>query len=72
MKWTHKVVDDDTAQWWMSSLVDGTLYHSGLHEDGERLRDGVERFKLKEPSIEDFYNRPGYKVVKLKVFKGNL
>ena len=72
MKWTHKVVYEDTGQWWMSSLVDGTLYHSGLHEDGERLRDRVEGFKLKEPSIEAFYNRPLYKVIKLKMFKGNL
>ena len=46
MKWTHKVVYEDTGQWWMSSLVDGTLYHSVLHEDGERLRDRVESFKL--------------------------
>ena len=72
MKWTHKVVYEDTGQWWMSSLVDGTLCHSVLHEDGERLRDRVESFKLKEPSIEAFYNRPGYKVIKLKTFKGNL
>ena len=71
MKWTHKVVYEGTGQWWMSSLVDGTLYHSGLHEYGERLRDRVESFKLKEPSIEAFYNRPGYKVIKLKTFKGN-
>ena len=27
MKWTHKVVYEDTGQWWMSGLVDGTLYH---------------------------------------------
>ena len=72
MKWTHKVVYEGTGQWWMSSLVDGTLYHSGLHEDGERLRDMVESFKLKEPSIEAFYKRPLYKVIKLKTFKGNL
>ena len=72
MKWTHKVVYEDTGQWWMSSLVDGTLYHSVLHEEGERLRDRVESFKLKEPSIEAFYNQPLYKVIKLKTFKGNL
>ena len=72
MKWTHKVVYEGTGQWWMSSLVDGMLYHSVLHEDGERLRDRVESFKLKEPSIEAFYNRPLYKVIKLKTFKGNL
>ena len=72
MKWTHKVVYEDTGQWWMAVLVDCTLYHSVLHEDGERLRDRVESFKLKEPSIEAFYNRPGYKVIKLKTFKGNL
>ena len=72
MKWTHKVVYEDTGQWWMAGLVDDTLYHSVLHEDGERLRDRVESFKLKEPSIEAFYNRPGYKVIKLKTFKGNL
>ena len=72
MKWTHKVVYEDTGQWWMAGLVDGTLYHSVLHGDGERLRDRVESFKLKEPSIEAFYNRPGYKVIKLKTFKGNL
>ena len=72
MKWTHKVVYEDTGQWWVSSLVDGALYRSVLHEDGERLRDRVESFKSKEPSIEAFYNRPGYKVIKLKTFKGNL
>ena len=72
MKWTHKVVYEDTGQWWMSSLVDGTLYHSVLHEEGERLRDRVEGFTLKEPSIEAFYNLPGYKVIKLNTFKGNL
>ena len=72
MKWTHKVVYKSTGQWWMSSLVDGTLYHSVLHEYGERLRERVEGFTLKEHSIEDFYNLPGYKVIKLKTFKGNL
>ena len=72
MKWTHKVVYEETGQWWMSSLVDGTLYYSVLHEEGERLRDRVESFKLKEPSIEAFYNQPLYKVIKLKTFKGNL
>lgn len=72
MKWTHKVVYERTGQWWMAGLVDGTLYHSGLHEDGERLRDMVESFKLEEPSIEAFYNWPLYNVIKLKTFKGNL
>lgn len=72
MKWTHKVVYEDTGQWWMASLVDGTLYHSVLHEHGEQFRERVESFELKEPSIEAFYNRPGYKVIKLKTFKGNL
>ena len=72
MKWTHKVVYEETGQWWMAALVDWVLYHSGLHEDGERLRGRVESFKVKEPSIEAFYNRPGFKVIKLKVFKGNL
>ena len=72
MKWTHKVVYEETGQWWMATLRDGTLYHSVIHEDGELLRNRMRSFKLKEPSIEAFYNRPGYKVVKLKVFKGNL
>ena len=72
MKWTHKVVYEETGQWWMGALRDGTLYHSVLHEYGERLRDRVDSFELKEPSIEAFYNRPGYKVIKLKAFKGNL
>ena len=72
MKWTHKVVYEETGQWWMGTLRDGLLYHTGIHEDGELLRKRVESFELKEPSIEAFYNRPGYKVIKLKVFKGNL
>lgn len=72
MKWTHKVVYEETGQWWMGTLLDGTLYHSVIHEDGGLLCNRVESFKLKEPSIEAFYNRPGYKVIKLKVFKGNL
>ena len=72
MKWTHKVVYEETGQWWMATLVDWVLYHSVIHEDGELLRKGVDSFELKEPSIEAFYNRPGYKVIKLKVFKGNL
>jgi len=72
MKWTHKVVYEETGQWWMSALRDGIFYHNGLHEDWEKPKGRVESFELKEPSIEAFYNRPGYKVVKLKVFKGNL
>ena len=72
MKWTHKVVYNGTGEWWMASLVGGVLYHSWLHKDGEQLRDRVESFKLKEPSIEAFYNQPLYKVIKLKTFKGNL
>lgn len=72
MKWTHKVVYKDTGQWWMAALRDGIFYHNGLHEDGEGPKDQVVSFELEEPSIEAFYNRPGYKVIKLKVFKGNL
>ena len=72
MKWTHKVVYKDTGQWWMAALRDGFLHHNGLHEEVERPRDREERFGLEEPSIEAFYNRPGYKVIKLKTFKGNL
>ena len=72
MKWTHKVVYEGTGQWWMAALCDGTFYHSVIHEDGELLRKRVDSFELKEPSIEAFYNRPGYKVIKLKTFKGNL
>lgn len=72
MKWTHKVVYEETGQWWMATLLNGLFYHTGLHEDWERLQERVESFKLKEPSIEAFYNRPGYKVIKLKTFKGNL
>lgn len=72
MKWTHKVVYEETGQWWMAALRDGTFYHNGLHEDGQEPEGRVVSFKLEEPSIEAFYNRPGYKVVKLKVFKGNL
>lgn len=72
MRWTHKVVYEETGQWWMGTLRDGTFYHSVIHEDGELLRKRVNSFELKEPSIEAFYNRPGYKVIKLKVFKGNL
>lgn len=72
MKWTHKVVYKETGQWWMGTLREGTFYHSVIHEDGEQLRDRVTSFELKEPSIEAFYNRPGYKVIKLKTFKGNL
>ena len=72
MKWTHKVVYKETGQWWMVTLREGTFYHSVIHEDGEQLRDRVTSFELKEPSIEAFYNRPGYKVIKLKTFKGNL
>lgn len=72
MKWTHKVVYEGTGQWWMAALRDDTFYHNGLHEDGEKPKERVESFELKEPSIEAFYNRPGYKVIKLKTFKGNL
>lgn len=72
MKWTHKVVYEETGQWWMATLRDGTFYHNGLHEDGQEHKDRVVSFKLEEPSIEAFYNRPGYKVIKLKTFKGNL
>lgn len=72
MKWTHKVVYKETGQWRMGTLREGTFYHSVIHEDGEQLRDRVTSFELKEPSIEAFYNRPGYKVIKLKTFKGNL
>ena len=72
MKWTHKVVYEKTGQWWMSALRDGIFYHNGLHEDGEKPKESVEWFGVKEPSIEAFYNRPGYKVIKLKAFKGNL
>lgn len=72
MKWTHKVVYEETGQWWMGTLRDGTFYHSVIHEDGELLRKRVDSFELKEPSIEALYNRPGYKVIKLKAFKGNL
>ena len=72
MKWTHKVVYEETGQWWMGTLRDGTFYHSVVHEDGELLRKRVDSFELKEPSIEAFYNRSGYKVTRLKVFKGNL
>lgn len=72
MKWTHKVVHEETGQWWMGTLLDGTFYHSVIHEDGELLRKRVESFELKEHSIEAFYNLPGYKVIKLKAFKGNL
>lgn len=72
MKWTHKVVYERTGQWWMAALIDGTFYHNGLHEDGEESKGRVENFELKEPSIEAFYNRPGYKVIKLRKFKGNL
>lgn len=72
MKWTHKVVYEKTGQWWMSALRDGILYHNGLHKDWEKPKGRVCSFELKEPSIEAFYNSPGYKVIKLKVFKGNL
>lgn len=72
MRWTHKVVYEGTGQWWMATLRDGILYHNGLHEDGEKSKGRLESFKLEEHSIEAFYNRPGYKVIKLKTFKGNL
>ena len=72
MKWTHKVVYEETGQWWMAALRNGTFYHNGLHEEGEKPKERVDWFGLKEPSIEVFYNRPGYKVIKLKAFKGNL
>lgn len=72
MKWTHKVVYEYTGQWWMTSLVDGVLYHNGLHEKGEQPRDHVVSFQIEESSIELFYNKPEYKIVKLKDFKGNI
>ena len=72
MKWTHKVVYEGTGKWWMAVLVDGTLYHNGLHEGGEQPRDLVMSFRLESPSIESFYGRPFYKAIKLKTFKGNL
>ena len=42
MKWTHKVVYEETGQWWMSALRDGIFYHNGLHEDGEKPKGRVE------------------------------
>lgn len=72
MKLTHKVVHEETGQWWMAALRDGTFYYNRLHEDGQEPKKLVVSFRLEEPSIEAFYNRPGYKVIKLKMFKGNL
>lgn len=72
MKWTHKVVYEKTGQWWMTSLVDGTFFHSKLHEEGEPLTGPIENYKSKIPSVESYYNMPGYRVIKLKAFKGNL
>lgn len=72
MRWTHKVVYEGTGQWWMAVLRGGILYHNGLHEDGDEPRGRLDSFQTKELSIEAFYNRPGYKVIKLKKFKGNL
>lgn len=73
VSWTHKVVYKETKQWWFARYNDGTLYHNDLHEEFEKPRDIIRSFRIKEGSVEDFYNRRSalYNIIKLRKFKGN-